>query len=195
MASVWPFSFFCGSARTKEHVDNDSNVAVRGASTGEEPPERCNGQIPDAQLQWQAAQDENYYVLYHKGTGTVVELVRHSKGWFQCRDCKWQMHTLYPDGHVDVPRVQVMDAEHLITQIRNDVKGAKVSRGEFGHWKISKSEHGHLIITHRKEREQILVLMSTGFTFVGSEGHAVLVDELGLNKLSQVEAQAMLKPA
>jgi len=30
-------------------------------------------------------------VLYHKGTGTVVELVRHSKGWFQCRDCKWQV--------------------------------------------------------------------------------------------------------
>ena len=55
----------------------------------------------------------------------MIELVRHSKGWLQCRDCKWQMHTLYPDGHVDCPRVQVLDAEHLITQIRNGAHSQK----------------------------------------------------------------------
>ena len=106
------------------------------------------------------------------------------------------MHTLYPDGHVDCPRVQVLDAEHLITQIRNndDTKGgAKVRRGEFGEWKVSKSEHGHIIVTHSQEREQILVLMHTGFTFVGSEGHAVLVDDCGLNKLSLVEPRKILR--
>ena len=71
------------------------------------------------------AQDDNYCVLLHSATGTVIELVRHSKGWLQCRDCKWQMHTLYPDGHVDCPRVQVLDAEHLITQIRNGAHSQK----------------------------------------------------------------------
>ena len=82
-------------------------------------------------------------MLLHSATGTVIELVRHSKGWLQCRDCKWQMHTLYPDGHVDCPRVQVLDAEHLITQIRHDHRrSVEVSKGEFGYWKISQSEHG-----------------------------------------------------
>jgi prepilin-type processing-associated H-X9-DG protein len=62
------------------------------------------------------AQDDNYCVLLHSATGTVIELVRHSKGW---------LHTLYPDGHVDCPRVQVLDAEHLITQIRNGAHSQK----------------------------------------------------------------------
>jgi hypothetical protein len=118
-----------------------------------------------------------------------------SKGWFQCRDCTWQMHTLYPDGSVDCPRVQVFDAEHLITQIRNDAEslkdGGKVHSAAFGPWRISRSNHGHIVVTHKRERDQILVLMSSGFTFVSSEGHAVLVDENGLNKLSFHEAQAL----
>jgi hypothetical protein len=107
------------------------------------PPDRWSQALPDARSQWRAAQDENYYVLLHAATGTVIELVRHSKGWLQCRDYKWQIYMLYPDGHVDCPRVQVLDAEHLITQIRNDQRrSAHVSRGEFGYWKFSQSEHG-----------------------------------------------------
>ena len=114
-----------------------------GLNDPQAPPNRKSQALPDARSQWRMAQDDNYCVLLHSATGTVIELMRHSKGWLQCRDCKWHMHTLYRDGHVDCPRVQVLDAEHLITQIRNDGKrSAHVSIGDFGYWKISHSEHG-----------------------------------------------------
>ena len=47
--------------------------------------------LPDAQAQWRAASDDSYMVLNHTETGTVIELVRHSRGWFQCRDAHWQV--------------------------------------------------------------------------------------------------------
>jgi len=96
-----------------------------GLNDPQAPPNRKSQALPDARSQWRMAQDDNYCVLLHSATGTVIELMRHSKGWLQCRDCKWHMHTLYPDGHVDCPRVQVLDAEHLITQIRNGTHSQK----------------------------------------------------------------------
>ena len=189
-SSLWHSLLSACNMRQSAMKDNVS----AGQATCKRSSEESQSTRPAESL-WRCASNDCQCILLDLGTGTVIELLRSSTGWFQCRDCTWQMHTLYPDGSVDCPRVQVFDAEHLITQIRNDAEslkdGGKVHSAAFGPWRISRSNHGHIVVTHKRERDQILVLMSSGFTFVSSEGHAVLVDENGLNKLSFHEAQAL----
>ena len=190
-SSLWHSLLSACNMRQSAMKDNVS----AGQATCKRSSEESQSTRPAESL-WRCASNDCQCILLDLGTGTVIELLRSSTGWFQCRDSKWKMHTLFPDGHVDRPRVQVFDGEHLLMQIRQEEERG-ISRSlrpnEFGNWQISESEHGRMMVTHKRQRNQILVIMPTGFTFVGSDGHTVLVDESGLEKLSHEQARAMMR--
>ena len=160
---------------------------------------------------WRVKRDENYAVFVHETTGIVVELALDSAGWFTCRDPQWHMHTLYPEGSVDTPRVQVFDAENLITDLRFDFEQELASRisahdqgagnqahlienaaVDLGNWEMAISEHSQVLVSNKRAPGALLVLISTGLCFVGSGGDAVLVDEAGISRLGAKEARELL---
>ena len=57
---------------------------------------------------WQIRSDDSHTVAYNHKNGIVIELLNAGRqGWFQCRTKDWKMFTIYSDGKIDTPRVQV----------------------------------------------------------------------------------------
>ena len=111
-SSLWHSLLSACNMRQSGMKDNVS----AGQATCKRSSEESQSTRPAVSL-WRCASDDCHFILLDLGTGTVIELLRSSTGWFQCRDSKWKMHTLFPDGHVDRPRVQVFDGEHLLMQV------------------------------------------------------------------------------
>ena len=214
----------CCAARRKDRGQNQPHglTGEQNAANGREEeganadPFDDTGEEAAVKL-WRVKADEDHCAFVHEVSGIVVELKLKSNGWFMCRDPSWKMHTLYPDGRIDTPRVQVFDAEHLITDLRfdfdrecadrsartytrNSIAGylprfSKVAEGGLGNWEMAFSEQGHVLISNVRTPGTLLVLIGGGFCFVGSRGDAVLVDEMGLSRLGAKEARALLPTA
>jgi len=211
----------CGARRKETRAPRAAHaVAYEPAAHGseeldleEQEPDRDSDEEQEApaSVHWRVKMDESYAVFVHETTGTVVELALSSKGWFACRDPQWKMHTLYPEGSVDTPRVQVFDAEHIITDLRfdfeqelvsgisqkeegagNHARLVEVAAGDMGNWEMAVSEHNQVLLSNKRAPGALLVLISTGLCFVGSSGDAVLVDEAGISRLGAKEARALL---
>ncbi|EKX40785.1 hypothetical protein GUITHDRAFT_113053 [Guillardia theta CCMP2712] len=126
--------------------------------------------ITDSTKYWKFEYDDTHVVFVHTVLNIAVELVRKGSGWFHCRDGNQRVYTIYPEGKIDHPRVQVFDAEYMIACIHRDQEVKDIVSDKQGihlcNWHIRRSEFGHIMITHARERMEVLVLMCTGLCFV-----------------------------
>eukprot|EP00960_Hanusia_phi_P065880 766243-Hanusia_phi.AAC.7 len=93
--------------------------------------------ITDSSKYWKMEYDDTHVVFVHTVLNIAVELVRKGSGWFHCRD-----------GNQRVG----------VKEIGADNQGVHLCN-----WHIRRSEFGHIMITHARERTEVLVLMCTGY--------------------------------
>uniref|UniRef100_A0A7S0TVM5 Uncharacterized protein n=1 Tax=Hemiselmis andersenii TaxID=464988 RepID=A0A7S0TVM5_HEMAN len=169
----------------------------RSEKRREAPPEEDNEPPSDALSVWRVCSDDTHTCLMHAESGIVIELCHESRGEMTCQTAQWQMMTLHPNGTTEVPRVQVLDAEHLITEIRRTepVNPCVISRNGWsrGNWNADVSEFGHLLVTNVRMPKLLLILMQLGLCVVANRGGATLIDESGVQHITEREVTAMLE--